>query len=912
MDPGGLLSSLSGLWIVPLLLLFIWVGIFGLVQYWQQQVQRELKKVAPTFVKIQAESKRIVEDIRQYSADDPPPYGPLTAATNRILDENANELVALKNSFIDVRIRINRYHFRIWKQFISAPFYWYTWYAIRGDVKRLNSKIASLDRSIIAGRNSVQEIRRQAWLVALEARETLEIERSVRSFMEFLGDHRFVGDRFELAAAQEEVVIDVLDQIPRYFFISDENSISAQASKESVCAVFDHLQRIKSSLNNLHIEVSAWKEEYHKLGVIIGQMREQLSRTRQLLDLVPNDISSHNEEEQIRSMQTIADNLSATLHRLEVEVISLVGEEAHRIEQAAVILGNKIRRGLRQFNTMSTLLAEIKQSQKEISALITEKAKSTTYPLNWDRTRSEFREINKQINLLGNDDQNRTLEEIDRDLEISNGLYVRIQGLLTECRAIALQHDSLVELLVGDQIRSGLDWCQGASKLGNQVALYHPDNWLKSDGANTLFEDIHYLASRYQSEVPIDSSTSIKESDLPELLIRIQGLIDEQKRLRGRADKIQVRLSWIQGIEDLTRDTLQNTRNLFHQLVWIINSNEYLKQTAASEIEQFRIALDKLSFDLNQHQAGLVEKKARSCKSLIDEVEAASNRWLAQLNQDIRRRRDELALRLMRLSEVAVLEDPAIERVKRLLAKDAHTSSTEKGKPIFHLTLEESINELSDRSNYWQECVAVHRELEEIVEAPLLDAVRHAETQRLAVFNLYSLSTRRVSDRHSWPPSSITLIQERREYDSLEQEWGEVKSQHGRAIWAVRRYADLAAKYQSLETKLDQAMQWASQEQRRVIDLEKEIGRSLREIQLKEQALNDQPLEAERLNRVRLQATRAVESLRTEWLASSGEDKGGITYDEIYNGMIKVIQRMQGISESMELSTEDSGKPLGE
>jgi predicted DNA-binding protein YlxM (UPF0122 family) len=912
MDPGRLLGSLSGLWIVVLLLLIIWAGIFGLVKFWQGQIQKEFKRVAPALIRIQAETKRIFEGTRPYSADDPPPYGPLVSGVNQILDQNANELVILKSSFIDLRNRYNRYHFRNWKQFIGAPFYWYTWFAIKRDAKLLNARIDSREQSLSAAWNIIDEIRRQGWLVALEARDMLETERSVRSYMEYLGDQRFVGDRFELAAAQEEIVIDALDQIPRYFFISDETAISSQASKENVSAVFDHLQRVKSTLNKLHTELSAWKEEHQKLELIIGQMREQVSRTSQLLDLLPDGIQRESEAAQLQSMQTIATNLAATLQRLEVESIPLVADEARRIEQAAILIGNTIRRGLRQHNALAALMAQIKLSQEEISGIITDKAKLPAHPLNWDRTRGEFREINKQVSLLGKADQSRTLEQIDIDLDLANGLSIRIQDLLSACKETARKHEALTELLDSESTLSIPEWCQDAVRLGGEVAMYHPDNWLKLDRADTFMEDVHFLAGRYQNDVPVEASKSIKESELPGFLANLQGMVDEQKRLYDRAEKIQVRLSWLQGIEESTRETLQSTRNIFHQLAWIVNSNEFLIKTARSEIDQFRSVLDKLILELNQRHIGLVEKKARAAKSWLEEVESASNRWLAQLNQDIRQRREEFAVRLSKLNEVAVLDDPAIERVKQLLSKDVLPNSAESGKPIFHLTLEESIAELGERSHYWQECVAVHRELEEIVEAPLFDAVRHAEAQRQSMHNRYSQAQRRLTGQRSWPPSSVSLADEGREVESLEQEWREVKSQQGRAIWAVRRYSDLAAKYQSVETRLDQALQWSSQEQRRIIDLEKEIGRMLRENQLKENTLGNQPIEAERLIRVRLQATRAVEAVRSDWIAGSSAGTVGITYDEVYNRLMKVVQLLQETSHSAREALAGSDMPAVE
>ena len=893
MSPDGGSAFLIGLWIVLFALLLIWAVVYLLEYYWRRQIESLSHKVVPGFIHVQNECKQIIAVTHQYSQDDPPPYGALIASVQRKLDQITNQLVDFKREYIHIQERLGKIRFRTWQRLLSAPFYWYDWYKLKIATAGLLNGIAELNERTDTAWDGVRSIGQQAWLVAQNAREVLDHEREVRRLMESLGDRKLTGDKFEEAAAQEEKVIDALDIVPRYFFTMDENNINQHATKESVCSVYAIVVEVRPVINDLLIRLSAWDKQYKALESKALQMHQQIDRTQNLISSLPDNLIVSKEIEQMTSMKTIADALSATMLRLEIDSMPEVGGEIDRIGQAMAEMGGGIRRGLRQYGSLSTMLDNALLLQKDLSALISSLAKSEIHPVIWDQSRPVFREINKQLAALGETHKPRSIEEIDRNFSRASELSERLSKLSEHCHEIAAQHAELLGLLASEDIQHGLEWSKGAEVISTQAAVYNPDNWSRQEAVATLNEDLRYLMTRHQSIIPVDETKSLKESEITGLLMDVKSLSENYKIAHTRVGKVEARLRWIQSIEKETKDNFYSARNQFHQISWLVNSNPYLKKAAGAELDRMRIVLERNNQGLSQPQAGLIEKKAREAEAVIEEVVVCTNRWLVQLNQDIQSKQQALTNKLNKLQEYAALEDPSIDKARRLLSKDTHKTSTAQVPQQLPLALVEVVNEMQQRCNIWQEYVAVQQELEEVVEKPLIDAVLNAEKQRQRALDLLAVANRQIPVNHSWPPTDVSVASERRNIEQMEVQWKAMKSQQVRAIWAVRRYGELAASYQSQAGKIEQAIQWALQEQKRVIDVEVEIERLLRYLQRQELSASSDPQKVEKYNQIRSKAALSLEDVKERWTSGSGVPKDGLDCDDIVQELLDILNRLR-------------------
>lgn len=893
MSPDGGSALFVGLWIVLFALLLIWIVVYLLEYYWRRQIESLSHKVVPSFNHVQNECRQIIVAIRQYSQDDPPPYGAPAASIQRKLDQIANQLIDLRREYIHIQERLGKIRFRRWKRLLSAPFYWYDWYKLKIATAGLLKSIAGLNEQINAAWDGVRSIDRQAWLVAQNAREVLDLEREVRRLMESLGDRKLTGDKFEEAAVQEEKVIDALDTVPRYFFTTAEDNINQHATKESVCRVYMIVAEVRPVLKDLLIRLYTWDKQYKTLESNVLQMHQQIDRTQNLISSLPDNLIVTKQVDQMGSMKTIADALTATMLRLEIDRMPEVEREIDRIGRMTAEMGGGIRRGLRQYASLSAMIGNALLVQKDLSSLISSLAKSEIHPVIWDQSRPVFREINKQIAALGEAHQPRSIEEIDQNFSKASELIVRLNKLSKHCNEIAAQHAEVLGLLASEDIQHGLEWCKGAEEVSTQVAVYNPDNWSRQEAVVTLHEDLRYLMTRHQSIIPVDDTKSLKESEITGLLADVKSLSEDYKFAHTRVGKVDARLRWIQSIEKETKDNFYSARNQFHQISWLVNSNSYLKKAVGPELDRLRNLLERNNQGLSQPQAGLIEKKAREAEAAIEEMTVYTNRWLVQLNQDIQSKQQALTDKLNKLQEYADLEDPSIEKAQRLLAKDAQKTATAQIAPQIPFTLVEVVNEMQQRCNTWQEYVAVQQELEEMVETPLIDAVLNAQKQRQRALDLLAIANRQIPVNHAWPPTDVSVASERRDIEQMEVQWKALKSQQVRAIWAVRRYGELAASYQAQASKIEQAVQWASQEQKRVIDVEVEIERLLRYLQRQELSATSDPRKVEKYNQIRSKAALSLEDVKERWTSSSGVTREGLDYDDIVQDLLDILNRLR-------------------
>jgi hypothetical protein len=882
-----------GLGVVVFLLLAVFIVILILENRWRNKIEVQTRKVIPGFNQVQMECKRLAASIRQYSRDDPPPYGQVIASIEMKLDQIANRLTELKKDYIQIQGRLGRMRFRTWQRILSAPFYWYEWYQLSGFVDQLVREISSLEVEAVQIWENVKDIDRQAWLVAQEARQALDIERDVRRLMELLGDHRLTGDRFEEAAAVEEKVIDALDEVPRFFFTQDEENINSHATRERVVHTYAIVSEIRPPLDDLLQRLSGWEVQYNAVAERATSMHQRVLHLQDLMASLPKYLLIESEKAQITSMRTVSDTLMETMTRLEVESIPLVEGEIERIDRTATELGRQIRRGLRDYASLSSTIIQMESVQKELSALISKLAKNSTHPLIWDQSRPVFRELNKRIAKLGEANQPRTIADIDENIALALDLSTQLARLSDHCTEIATLHQELLSLFVSEDIKGGIAWAEGAQGMASQTEVYNPANWPKQDSVETLLEDLRFLASRHKSTVPADESESIKESEIAELATVVAALAEDTQSLRARSDRIQSQLIHLQEVDKGANDRFNRIMSQFHQISWLVNSNPYLKKNVAADLERLRKLLDRNSQKLSQQKSGLMEKKELDVNAAGEEISAAANRWLVQLNQDVQSQKRILEEKLNKLEQFAALEDPAIDKARRLLEKESAYVAALPSSALPAKSLEMAIEEMQKRCNTWQEFFALEQELVEVVENPLVDAVQNAEKQRKRALDMLAIADRQIPPHPTWPPTDVSISSERRSIGLLEVQVKSIKSQPVRAIWAVRRYGELAASYQAQAEKIEQALHWAGQEQQRVIDLEDEIGGLLRTMQRKELSTVSDPQEKEQLNRIRSQVILEVETIRERWSSKDAQNRHDLNYDDVVQELQTILSRLR-------------------
>ena len=893
MEAGESFIFQSGIVWVLLILLVILIGIYSLAFYWRRKIPQFLKYILPTYNYIQRESKKIISATRSYSSSDPLPYGPLIAGINRELDHIANQLVDLKSQYVDVQSRRHSLRFRPWQMLIGAPFFLWTWYNLANDSSRISAEITELKNLTNSIWEKVDELEKQAWQVALSVREMVGREQVIRQLVDNLGSQKLYGDTFELVAVQEDRVIEAIERIPEYFLLANELTVSQQATKKDVCDVYEIVAEVTPILDVLSNDLSVWTDEYDRLASKAADTHKQLDRVEQILVSTPDFMVLNDQIDQIRVLGDAMEVLNATLSRLEVESFVPFEEELNHVEQLTGEIGTGVRKGLRQYTSLKSALEELHLTQKECSQLFGDLVKSPQFPVLWDQSQNEFLDVNKSIADLDSIQKPRTLEAIDKDLPLAGELIVRQNRLRDHFQETTRQHRELIELMNSEEIRNGTERLHEFEQLGNQILIYHSENWPKADSVATFIEDMKHLEVRHHLITQRDPAQRISESELIDSLEKAQQLVQDQKKFQLRAEKIQVRLQWIQETEKNAKEHYQEIRYSFNQIGWLVNSNLELKKIAGTQREQYGKDLDEIGNYLNQPQSSTVEKKSRALLAKIEEIEVAVARWLERLNQDIERRRTILADKLEKLQHYANLEDPAIDKVLRLLSMEERHALQDNSAYTFDMNMDSLIDELKGRSGVWQEFLAVQQELEEIVEKPLQDAVGYADEQRTRAMDAILKAERKIPLRRAWPPCTVSVVKERQDLDEIELKWKSLKNHKTRAIWAVRQYGEVAASYQVLAEKIERTTEYAVQEQTRILDLESEIENLLGMWQRIEQSHLDNQSVVEQVRRLRAEVALRMEQVRQSWEKDVSTISDSQSYNDILQHLIDITRELK-------------------
>jgi len=809
------------LWLAPLLLFVLLGGLFMLGRYLQSRAQGGLKRLRSQMRRFQAERKQLELAAGAYSVNDPEPY------RSQVANLRQRQAILRRQSE-----QLERQHVVLHQQaaslganrllaLLGAP---YQWYVLCHEIA---SQEASITRANLLLEQAVQSetlLRGLSWETARQARETTRCQQNVSRALNELRSFDLYGDTFEAAVEQEQQILVALAQIPRAYLEADERTLGEQADKEATARVYEIVRLNRPRLDQLLKDSRAWQTQYQATRSGLKNMRQALDELDQTLSSLPAELDASEAQTRDQQYEMIAQNLQATLARLEVESMALVLQEANKITQFTRQENQAQRAARRELAALETLQQELASGFHEISLQLAVLGAKSIHPIKWETSLEELAQLNRQANKLASSRKPRIPAEVSADLATATQLRSAQNELARRGLEIGQQHADLLALLDSPLIRRANaalpKWLEKTRQLVEQASRFAAENWSRADGMESLPAQVQALAESAARLVLGDLAEPVSELELTAWLNETRQLIQDYSLLRERCEAIRQRLDDLQRSQTLAEEQLGELAKVLSQIQLVVGSNPFLAGRAAQEIERQLGGIQAVQSELAQPQNGSLVKKVRQVGDLASRIDGLGNHWLNQLNKDIQEQAQEMAVELARLDAITRLEDASVAEARRLLAVGSAARNGTAGRS--RLDLPELALELKQRSEFWQECLAAQKALENVRQ--LVDTYAETSYQRQAARELLAQASAWNGTKRSWPPSSATMEAEQKEMDKIEGQLRALQEQGGKAIGLVAQFSNLSTRYQTLAERLRQNAGRAAQEQSQVEDLETSLN----------------------------------------------------------------------------------------
>jgi DNA repair exonuclease SbcCD ATPase subunit len=811
---------LSALWLIPLLVIAVLAGIYLLVRHWSQRSQEDLRKLGAEVRRMEERYRGVLQTAGAHSVDDPEPYGSRAASLQEQLDGLEGSIQDLQRRRVTLQEESNRLTFNRWRVLFSAPYYWYQ---LRKDISEGWDTLGEIGERLESIRDYEKNLEHISWDVAQQARETRAIGVQVKQKYDGLHARGVHGRTMEEALREQMETQATLARIPAYFFSGDQAQVLEQADKERTAEVHALLDEARPDLERLLAQAGAWEQSYSETNEQVARMRQAIDAAAETLKDVPAGVQAEPSRERFAGIQTIAGTLEQTLGRLEAENMGMVAEEAQRVTENVSQMEADIKRAGEQYAILETVLNELTVSLKALAVQVASLRTRTNHPVVWKNSVDILTGLNRELNAIGPAEKPREPEEMRRDLTRAARLNTRHRELAAHCQQIEEAHTELLSLLEGGELGRVEEWLESTRTLVKQVGRYAPANWPSADAVADLPGDVEEFALNVGRLLPPTRQAPIPETELLELREDARWLAAELKSLDKRAVNVHQRLNDLQETERLALDNIHNARVAFNQILFIIHSNAMLSERAATEAERMDAEAQALQDALEGPERGMVEKVVKDVNALLSNMEGSANRWVDQLNDDLRKEVETLSASLTALDGVAGLDEPAVADARRLMSASSQFNLGVRGTTKSRLRLEQLAPELKRRSDYWQSCAAASSALAEVHEY-VMASYEEAGHYRRETKDYFAETATWLRQTKDWPPTSISLDDEKGEIKRLDEQWKGLKDRRLKALALVQQLGNYSAKYQTLAGKISQKAERADQEQAQVEELEVELS----------------------------------------------------------------------------------------
>jgi len=880
----GLPTFEYALLLIPGFIILFLLGVILLVLYWRNRTQEDLKDLRPQMRSIEADLKQFNQEAQAFSPSDPEPFGSLAKNLVQKIEDTYQSVLQMQARYTGL---MEDYHTNLVWNWRSVPQSPAVWFRIRQKVTDLKKSLEKIRDQLQIARDSYQKIRAQGWETAGAVRQVQQDLIQASQGIQQLREWNIQGEAFEAATRQKSILLVALSDIPEYFLQADEKGVLDHADKDSVVRVYRMLSENRQQVSALSNKIKGWQDQYQDSSNGLAQLRGSVVEIQNQLSGMPPELVVDSFRDKLRQLIDIGKDLAGRLARPDPEGLTAIAREARRSHRIAQDLQRQIDRVHQQWKALAQGIPDLSRVLNDLQNRFRQLASAQKYPVDWDQSYPKLTALLSQFAEIRSDKDPREPDQVDQDLALLGQITQGYQDLSQRHHQVATWHAELTSILEGLDLQQSLQWTQEAKRLVEQALAYDPENWPRKVSVQALADNLGPLEKQMRDLESRLQAHPVKETELEEIIAQLHQVTQQIQVSRDQEQLVRRRFEEIQALETETHDILAAARMSLAQIQRISRANEYLEQMAQGQVDRLMAEADHIMSGLDQRAQGTVAKKNSQVNSFVRTAEQNANQWFQSLNQDVLARQSIIVTRLNDLNEIAAIDEPVIQDAHKFISTQPVPTPGDRrsaGKKTLY-PLGEIPLQFKYRNEDWQRCVAFQAAIEE-VEKPILDAADQANAQREAARALLVQAKTLVPDGRAWPPSTLSLASELREFNDIENQWDALQKTSNRAIWLVSKLSDLAHRYMVLTDRTRQIVDRASGEQARVRDLEHQMNGSVQLWRAQLKAYANHEMARQEIQRLIGESNEGLEALKQEYLQ---EIKN---YNQVVQDLILLSRRL--------------------
>lgn len=880
LDRLGILQA--GLWIVLLVLLAIVLlaGVLG--RKWRLKTLAELKFAGRQLRQLQELVSQGSARLAGLSPDDPEPFVNYFNQLQPRVAKSGNQLAVLNQDYAELREQSLRFSPTQWWMFIFfAP----AWFRLRRQASRLGQalQIELHDAETIAQLSS--DCSRLGWEIALQARQVYLVKEEADHLFERLHARGFHGIEFQALNQRRQQARDQLTRIKFYFFNCDEEEVLELAQPEDISDANACLESVKPELEQVIAMGSEWENRLAESTHKVQALQRRLAGARRVLGRAAAQANLPKLQQRLAVIQSQADDMQALVDGPEVERLAAVSPAVEQSLEELAEIQHQAGMVLQDLASLSRSSGEIENLLAEADALIEALANHPRLPIEFNLSRPELDELRQRNQVLGRKDQSLELQAIQHNLAEIQRLSQQTLVIKERLSGIGHRQDELLEMGENPAIKDFSAWQENSLKLIGQCQSFAPENFAAEEDIKELPGQVDEQEKAVNELINRWEQAAIPEFEVLQLMEAGDLVLKKQRELDGRLQKLQLRLTELEQVEQQARNAVADAQTALSQLAFLARSNPFLAELTRKELPVLQADIENARLALDGRGQGIIADKARLATTLAKRTRTLAGHWLGALGQETQSQGHELSAILRRFDAIAPVEEGVIDETRRVLASLREQPDAADVR-IEQLPLTQLISGFKQQCDLWQRCTGLHKRLLEI-ETPLSRSYDLATESREGARGALNNAVAWLRQRRYWPPSSVRLAHDQMELDAIEQRWQALHLAPVRAIQLVQQLGELTTECRSLRDRVQASLARAADEMGRGEELEADIAELRSLWQSQWQAYRREPAISDEIKALLDEIDRGLKNIRNQYR------RNAMDYEEVMAALKSLYQKMR-------------------